>query len=119
MPSCWWILVVLYWYGYYYEIMPGIAAIGTLYCIGVCIKREAEYCSPRGVATPHRAAAPRPGLLVRCGIAGQGAAPIRACSAEIEILGEERYISTFQSFRAITAKFNCSATEQSIHTKER
>ena len=99
--------------------MPRIAAIGTLYCIGVCIKREAEYCSPRGADAPHRAAAPRPGLLVRCGIAGQGAAPIRACSAEIEISWGDRYISTFQSFRAITAKYNCSTAEQSIHSKER
>ena len=57
--------------------------------------------------------------LARCGIAGQGAASIRACSAEIEILWGDRYISTFQSFRAITTKYNCSTTEQSIHSKER
>jgi hypothetical protein len=51
------------------------------------------------------------------GIAGHGAAPILAFSAKIGILGGERYISTFLSFRAITTTFNCSVPEQSIHSK--
>ena len=30
----------------------GIAAIGSVYCIGECIKRNGMYCSPKGGATP-------------------------------------------------------------------
>ena len=112
---------------------PGSIGIGMATTMRSCKERASMvllcdmhvgvYSSPlkRGLPPPgaRSAALPRPGLLVRCGIAGHRAAPIRAYSAEIEISWGERYISTFQSFRAITTKYNCSTTEQSIHSKER
>ena len=83
----------------------------------LCDMHVGVYSSPlkRGLLPPGARSAALP--PARCGIAGHRAAPIRAYSAEIEILGGDRYISTFQSFRAITTKYNCSTTEQSIHGK--